>query len=391
MATKIAKKFYTSGAVTSLVQYSADALTDTVEAGIYELRASKIGYFLYKKCDNYIIPKLYGNIVKRASKIMGTFNSRDASTGVLLSGDKGTGKSLLSMLLSNISVNQGNPVIEINEAYFGADFEELMNAIPNAVLVFDEFGKKYKSDKDSGVDPQEHLLSFFDGASARKRLMIFTENKTSGINEFMLNRPGRIYYHYKYNKLTPDVISEYCEEVGISAEKVSFLQNYAINATEFSFDSLKAIVEEILRYPTEDVRELIEDLNITSGDASKDVKIVSVASSAGEEYIVHGKDEGVLSYRNNVYFHCLPKDEAKRKQELDRLQKYVQDHIKDNPEDKDDTDITDFMSQKSVSTSHKVLTTKDGVTYIKDNDGFIIGYKEQEKALPNYMGYMGEY
>lgn len=391
MSTKIAKKFYTSGAVTQLVQYSADALTDTLEAGIYELRASKMGYYLVRQAERYSLPKLYGNVVKRAAKIIGTFNSRETSTGVLLSGDKGTGKSLLSMVLANIAVDEGKPVINIKEAFYGSDFEELMNAIPDAVLVFDEFAKVYKTAKDSNDDPQEHLLSFFDGAGARKRLMIFTENKTSGINEFMLNRPGRIYYHYKYTKLASDVIAEYCEEKGIPEDTIAFLQNYAINAREFSFDILKAIVEEALRYPTEDIKELIDDLNITSGDTSKNIKVVSVVDSDGKPYEVQGTDSGIYGRYNNFNFRVLPKD-AKEKEECTvQSQKEYEAHIKDYPEDVNSISVIDFYKNLRVSTEDRVLTTKDGVTYIKDSGGFIIGYQEVEKVLPNYIGYMGAY
>ena len=396
MANEVAKKFYTSGNVTQLVQYTADALTDTVTPAVYELRKSMAGYYLYKKCDYYPIPKLYGNMAKRAAKIISTYNTREVSTGVLLSGDRGTGKSLLSMLLSNISVDNGSPVIEITEASFGSDFEELLNAIPNAVLVFDEFGKVYRvKSKDSNDDPQEHLLSFFDGAGARKRLMIFTENKASDINEYMLNRPGRIYYHYRYSKLSPDVIAEYCEEAQIAPEDITFLQNYAITSREFSFDILKAIVEETLRYPAEDIRDLIEDLNITTSDSSKNIKVVSILDTvSNEEYVPFGEDSGVISYRSSMSIYILPKHPEKQAVERARLTKLYDEHIEEYPEDINRYSAETFATELTINIGSTVLTTKDGITYVSVNNSsgnYMIGYIEVGKVLPNYMGYLGAY
>lgn len=389
MSREIAKKFYTSGGTSTLVQYSADALTDTLEAGVYELRSSMMGLYLQRKCTMYELPKLYGAIVRRASKIMGTFNDRDASTGVLLSGDKGTGKSLLSMLLANIAVSEGNPVIEIKEAFYGASFEELMNAIPNAVLIFDEFAKTYRVEKDTDNNPQEKLLGFFDGAGARKRLMIFTENKTSGINEFMLNRPGRIFYHYKYSKLTSDVIQEYCEEKGLDVEKIQYLQNFAISSNEFSFDILKAIVEEILRYPNDDIKELIDDLNIQQGDMTKNVKIVHISDTAGNQYCVYNPENKDTEYKLGRYstsLHIIPKDPEKAKEVLIEAQADMDKYLKENPEDLATTYISDFLPRLGISLGNKVMAIKGNVTLQKvdEGDGYVVGTVEVIKPLTNY-------
>ena len=391
MSREIAKKFYTSGSTTTLVQYSADALTDTVEAGIYELRSSMMGLYLQRKCTTYALPKLYGNIERRASKIMGTFNDRDTSTGVLLSGDKGTGKSLLSMLLANIAVSEGNPVIEIKEAFYGASFEELMNAIPNAVLIFDEFAKTYRVEKDTDNNPQEKLLGFFDGAGARKRLMVFTENKTIGINEFMLNRPGRIFYHYKYSKLTSDVIQEYCEEKELSTEKIQYLQNFAISTSEFSFDILKAIIEEILRYPADEVKELIDDLNIQQGDMTKTVKVVHIADTKGNQYSIFNPDNKDLEYKMSRYannFKIIPKDPDKALEVLSKAQADMDRYLLENPEDTATTSIDDFLTNIYVSLSNKVMTKKGNVTLQKvgEDDEYIVGTTEVVKPLVNYYG-----
>lgn len=392
MPIRVAKKFYTSGSTTTLVQYTADALQDTVEAGIYELRQSMTGLYLYRVAKSYELPKLYGNIVKRANKIMNTFTSRTASTGVLLSGDKGTGKSLLSMLVANLSVHEGNPVILINQAFHGSEFEELMNAIPNAVLIFDEFAKVYANSKDGDDKPQERLLGFFDGAGAKKRLMIFTENKTVGINEFLINRPGRIFYHYKYSKLTPDVIQEYCLEKNVKSGDTQYLQNYAITASEFSFDILKAIVEELHRYPEESIKELVLDLNITSTNSTKSIQILSIMDKQGNPYSLFEHD-GLLNitFRENEYITIVPKDPEVLKKVMLNATSSLEEYLKDNPDEADTIFVKDYLQDLNISLGHSVLTVKNGVTFIKSKDDFIIGYKEVDKPLTNYYGLMGDY
>lgn len=386
---EIAKKFYTSGNTTTLVQYEAEALTDTVEAGVYELMSSQAGLYLLRKCTRYELPKLYGNISRRAQKIMHTFKERTSSTGVLLSGDKGTGKSLLSMLLSNIAVSEGKAVININQAFYGASFEELMNAIPDAVLVFDEFGKTYAESKDGDSRPQEKLLGFFDGATAKKRLMIFTENKILGINEFMLNRPGRIFYHYKYSKVSSDVIEEYCQEKGLKDADKNYLVNYSIGANEFSFDVLKAIVEESLRYPEEPLQDLIDDLNVSSGDASMQVAIVSIKGLDGLDYVEYTPSD---SHTINRYQKCIkvvPVDQAKRQEVLQKAQADMDAYLKENPEDTGTMSIGDFLDRICLSTSNKLITTKNDVMYQRidyDNKEYIVGTKKVGKVVYDYRG-----
>jgi hypothetical protein len=387
--SKIAKKFYTSGSTTTLVQYTADALRDTLEAAIYELRFSPMmGYYLVRQAQQYDVPKLYGSVLKRAHKIMNTFSLREKSTGVLLSGDKGTGKSLLSMVIANMSVIQGNPVIIIKNSFYGSDFEELINAIPNAVLVFDEFGKTYKTSKDGDDNPQEKLLSFFDGQGAKKRLMVFTENQTTGINEFMLNRPGRIYYHYRYSKLEVEVIEEYCTEMGITKDNIALIQNFSMNTREFSFDVLKAIVEESLRYPEDSIQELIGELNISTGDSSKNIEIVSIMDENGEQYTPL-EGTGKISYHSSHYSKILPKDPVKRATVLEKAASRLAAELEEHPES--GYKVEDCIDTSvSVSLRSMVMTVKNGVTYIK-YEGYIIGYKEKVAIYANYSGFIGEY
>jgi hypothetical protein len=78
----------------------------------------------------------------------------------------------------------------------------------------------------------------------------------------MLNRPGRVYYVFEYGKLEQDVVEAYCVSKGLTKKALEQLMYCYKTMPTFSFDILKAIVEEHKLYPNEDVEDLLEDLNI---------------------------------------------------------------------------------------------------------------------------------
>ena len=370
---KIAKKFYTSGNKVSLVTYEADALTDTLAPAVYILEYSQFtGFYFERVEDKFDLPKLYGKVQKRADKIINTFIDRKSSTGVLLSGDKGTGKSMLSMLVSNMLIDAGHPVILIKAPYSGSDFENILNAVPNAVLIFDEFAKTYKVSKDGDKNPQEQLLSFFDGQGAKKRLMIFTENSTVNINEFMLSRPGRIFYHFKYSKLESDVITEYCTEHALKDTAINDIQNYAVGIHGFSFDMLKAIVEEVIRYPEEDTAELIADINIKEPhDRVTEYVIDSIKDLHGNTYKTLDEDGVVYSCNGHYseFIAFLPTDETLKEEMIKRAQQEATRILKDEgeeiPAEFTLEDIYDYLPKLKLHTRMPVLSKKGKVTFSK--------------------------
>lgn len=391
--TPMAKRFYTSGSTVRLIEYTEGALKESLDPAIYSLRFNQMsGFYLKKLYDAFNIPKLYGKVTKRTAKIMHTYATRTANTGVLLSGDKGTGKSLQSMALANASVENGQPVILINEAYYGADFEELMNAIPNAVLIFDEFGKTYKKDSDDN-DPQEKLLSFFDGQSSQKRLMIFTENATEIINTFMLNRPGRIFYHYKYSKLEADVIAEFLNEKGLKDSDILHIQNFATQVREFSFDSLKAIAEEVLRYPDDEISELIDDLNITGAvDVALDVLVHSIVDIKGIKYVA-ANDRGT-PFKFGKYHHLnvsLMVTGATEEAFKSEAQSKMDEYLVQNPEDVATTNLIDFLPMARVDGRYsRPITTKNGISYFySDDKQYVIGLVEAPQTYVNTYDLIG--
>jgi len=64
----------------------------------------------------------------------------------------------------------------------------------------------------------------------------------------MRNRPGRIYYMMDFKGLTQDFIIEYCQDALKNKSYIDKICNITSLFSEFNFDMLKALVEEMNRY-----------------------------------------------------------------------------------------------------------------------------------------------
>ena len=94
----------------------------------------KLDEFYLKEQLSFTLPnKLYGSCKTLTKKFLNTFNNRNKNLGVLLSGLKGTGKSLLSR---NICVESGLPVIILTEPYQGTTFLNFLNKINQECVIF---------------------------------------------------------------------------------------------------------------------------------------------------------------------------------------------------------------------------------------------------------------
>jgi SpoVK/Ycf46/Vps4 family AAA+-type ATPase len=272
-------KYIIAGSNVHVVSLNEETALDELPQRIYAVRYDEnMGFYLEITKDELVVPKkIYGDVYKRVEKCLKTYQDRTASTGILLTGDKGTGKTLLMSILANRVINELNmPVILVKEPYAGSDFTTFIEHIGECCLVLDEFGKMYQAHKhDEGVQ-QSALLSLMDGVDKTKRLIIITENREYDINEFILNRPSRVYYHFRYNKLDEKSITDYCEDFEVNAAMVEEIIELSRRSRIFSFDMLQTIVEEYLRFGS-NIEEIITELNIEiREDAKSKLEILKV-------------------------------------------------------------------------------------------------------------------
>ena len=208
--------------------------------------------------------KLYGPHESKIKKIIASYKRCKNNLGVILSGEKGLGKSLTAKLIAKRLYMEQYPIIIVNRYIEGiANF--LHKISTDCVILFDEFDKLFKNSRDSedkSANPQEELLSLFDGMDDKHRLFVITANDIYKINEFLINRPGRFQYHLIFQYPSYDDINVYMRDNlnDINQYKeIPSVQNFSTKVP-LSYDALRAICFELNGGLT--FKEAIDDLNI---------------------------------------------------------------------------------------------------------------------------------
>lgn len=235
--------------------------------GTYELVRieSMAGENIYfqKIDDMKATEKIYGSHKDKCNMILESYNAMERSMGVILSGQKGSGKSLM---LKMIARNSKLPVIVVR-SYFPSLSSILDKITQECVIVFDEFEKNFsmlnKNDcDDESSTEQGNLLSMFDGLSSTKKLYVITCNNIRGINKYYFDRPGRFHYHITFTEPTIEEVIEYLADKVKSENMLPEKDIYALyNKYNMSYDILRAIAFEINM--GRDIRKVIKDLNVS--------------------------------------------------------------------------------------------------------------------------------
>ena len=134
-----------------------------------------------------------------------------------------------------------------------------------AVFYFDEFEKLYERIHEEEEDKQIGLLSLLGTTAFEKMLFLFAINDEYKLNDFMKNRPGRIYYRFNFGRLDNETIVKYCEKNLNNKEYIDNIIKISNNRFGLSFDNLKSIVNESNTF-NENPEESIEYLNISNGE-----------------------------------------------------------------------------------------------------------------------------
>lgn len=235
----------------------SNAVLSNLPPNNYSVKKDMYGNFFLDQIQPFTRPsRVYGDSEGQARRILDTFNDRKGTTGVLMVGEKGSGKTLLSKMISLEALNQGMPTIVINEDHSGEDFNSFIQAIEQpCVIVFDEFEKVYDRDE------QMRILTLLDGVYSSKKLFIFTANNKYGIDAHFINRPGRIYYMLEFEGLEPDFVREYCSENLRDQSFINDIVRVTLAFEAFNFDMLQTLVEEMNRY-NESPQAALKVLNI---------------------------------------------------------------------------------------------------------------------------------
>lgn len=257
------------GETVRIVSRSDEGLAEQIPAANYSVSQNPMtGEFYLSRIDPFVLPKLYGEFEKKASRILQTFRDRPNSTGVLLAGEKGGGKSLLAKTVAHLGKKTGLATIMVNAPFHGDEFNRFVQSIGQpAIFLFDEFEKVYKMDAEG--NPQEGMLTLLDGVFPTKKLFILTCNNKWEIDTNLVNRPGRVYYFMEFEGVSEEFVLEYCRDNLKNQEHNRGVVALSKMFYHFNFDQLKAVVEEMNRY-NESPAEAVAMLNIKMSELNRD-------------------------------------------------------------------------------------------------------------------------
>lgn len=249
--------FLKNGNTFRIANEAAMDIHKKLPAGNYVVKMTPQEELYLEQIENFARPsKVYGNCLKNTDRILRTFMSRESSTGVMLTGEKGSGKTLLAKNLSLTAAERdGIPTIVINQPWRGDAFNALIQNINQpAIVLFDEFEKVYDREQ------QEEMLTLLDGVFPTQKLFVLTCNDKWRVDQHMRNRPGRIFYMIDFVGLDTAFIEEYCNDNLENKTHIETICKVAQMFDQFNFDMLKALVEDMNRY-NESPQEVLEILN----------------------------------------------------------------------------------------------------------------------------------
>ena len=280
---------------------------DTLPVGTYRVSFSDMSGFFLTKIED-IGPgteKVYGNHNERIDRILRSYNSFTRSLGVLLSGDKGMGKSLMVRLIAERVRNELEmPVILVDKDYDG--ISRFLDSLDEAFIIFDEFEKVFPAGREE--NRQNQFLGLFDGISTTKRIYMVTVNSLNNLSDYFVNRPGRFHYHIRFDYPNAASIREYLTDQvpNISTKNLddAVLLSHSVN---LNYDHLRALAFELSL--GSDFRDIIGDLNIkrveelrylvqatfTNGDVITSIEYLDLNGTERERFYMYHQ-EGQINF-----------------------------------------------------------------------------------------------
>lgn len=269
---------------------------DLIPGKVYDLSYDRfMGDDIFKENGELSLPtKVYTSKKDEFFKkrVLTYFNNAFTdTTGVMLAGTKGTGKTIMAKVLAKES---NLPIIIVDPQYPEHRLIKYFKQISTPVcILFDEVDKSFDTEK---------MLDFLDGLQkTSKKLVIMTCNNLHKVSEYLQDRCSRIRYLRKY---TTDDNLEFLDvlikDMGIkNVEEVSkFCRE---NIKLLSMDNIVAFLNEVKMLEDEDISldEIISVMNIDHMQSKEETsKEEPIDNNNGSKYEL---SEDYDDYDNDYY------------------------------------------------------------------------------------------
>jgi len=255
--------------------------TNGIPRGIYEVRVSMAGFYLYKIADTFTFDyKLYGLNEHFINYVLKTYENTTGNLGVLLDGIKGTGKTVTAKELCN---RLQLPVILVQS--MGAENDDklikyLSTAIDfDCIFFFDEYEKEFK---DSSV-----VLSFMDGVhnSIYRKIFLLTTNRLN-VEPNLLGRPSRIRYKKSFGNLSEETTKEILNDILKDKAAIEAVIELTHSMQIITIDLIKAIAMEINIHGIESLEDIKTNFNIEFSRFTYSYKYVQCRKAADFHFTI---------------------------------------------------------------------------------------------------------
>lgn len=185
------------------------------------------------------------------------------STGVMLSGIKGTGKTVMAKVIAK---NSNLPIIVVDEDYPTGCINDFFRKFETPVtIIFDEVDKHWDT---------ENLLGWLDGVQTNaKKLVLFTCNNEDRVNDYLKDRCSRVRYirHFEAND-NARFLREILRDKGIAEDNIENTYTFIVNNFGLlSIDNILSFIDEKLLFPELSNEEIFNDMNISSKRGKKNI------------------------------------------------------------------------------------------------------------------------
>ena len=226
--------------------------------GVYNVGLTLEGWYLEKYADEFTFDyKIYGLETEFCEHVIKTFENTTGNLGIMLTGIKGTGKTVTAKILANAFKL---PVIIVKD--MGGNNQGMIEYFSSfnfdSILFFDEFEKNF-SEKDSTI------LQIMDGVYniGYRKIFLLTTNQMT-VNENLVGRPSRIRYVKKFGNLDLKTVREYLDDNLKVKEAYQDLINYIDTLSISTIDILKSIVNEVNIHGMDGLTKAKEFFNVST-------------------------------------------------------------------------------------------------------------------------------